>query len=110
MKPTAKHNERIASMTFASVYPQYVNKIEKKGRTVDELNQVIEWLTGYDELKIKCQPVAINSGLVWPKNGPLKANKKLTVSILEPINPNLDEKNFLELVQKRIYEELDNLN
>ncbi len=62
------------------------------------------------ELKIKCQPVAINSGLVWPKNGPLKANKKLTVSILEPINPNLDEKNFLELVQKRIYEELDNLN
>ena len=64
----------------------------------------------YDELKIKCQPVAINSGLVWPKNGPLKANKKLTVSILEPINPNLDEKNFLELVQKRIYEELDNLN
>ncbi len=53
MKPTAKHNERIASMTFASVYPQYVNKIEKKGRTVDELNQVIEWLTGYDELKIK---------------------------------------------------------
>ena len=64
----------------------------------------------YKELKIKCQPVAINSGLVWPKNGPLKANKKLTVSILEPINPNLDEKNFLELVQKRIYEELDNLN
>ena len=61
-------------------------------------------------MKIKCQPVAINSGLVWPKNGPLKANKKLTVSILEPINPNLDEKNFLELVQKRIYEELDNLN
>tara|TARA_Y100001936_G_scaffold145989_1_gene142348 strand:- start:57 stop:758 length:702 start_codon:yes stop_codon:yes gene_type:complete len=64
----------------------------------------------YKELKIKCQPVAINSGSVWPKNGPLKANKKLTVSILEPINPNLDEKNFLELVQKRIYEELDNLN
>ena len=36
MKPTAKHNERIASMTFASVYPHYVNKIEKKGRKVDE--------------------------------------------------------------------------
>ena len=48
MKTTAKHNERIAGMTFASVYPHYVNKIEKKGRKIDELHQVIEWLTGYD--------------------------------------------------------------
>ena len=53
MKTTAKHNERIAGMTFASVYPHYVNKIEKKGRKIDELHQVIEWLTGYDVLKIK---------------------------------------------------------
>ena len=45
MKPTAKHNERIESMEFASVYPHYVNKIEKKGRTIEELHQVIEWLT-----------------------------------------------------------------
>lgn len=43
------HDERIASLTFASVYPHYVTKVEKKSRTKDELHQVIEWLTGYDE-------------------------------------------------------------
>lgn len=51
MKTTEKHNERIANMTFASVYPHYVTKVEKKGRTTDELNTVIEWLTGFDETK-----------------------------------------------------------
>ncbi len=49
MKETEKHNERIAKMTFASVYPHYLNKVERKGRTVEELHQVIEWLTGFDE-------------------------------------------------------------
>ena len=53
MKVTAKHNERIAKMTFTSVYPHYVNKVEKKGRTREELHQVIEWLTGYNELRLK---------------------------------------------------------
>lgn len=53
MKETAKHNERIANMTFASVYPHYLNKIEKKGRTKAELHQVIEWLTGYDDKSIQ---------------------------------------------------------
>ena len=53
MKTTAKHNERIAKMTFASVYPHYVAKVEKKGRTVDELHQVISWLTGFDEVKLQ---------------------------------------------------------
>lgn len=53
MKVTAEHNERIAKMTFASVYPHYVTKVEKKGRTKAELHQVIEWLTGFDELKIQ---------------------------------------------------------
>jgi hypothetical protein len=53
MKVTAKHNERIAKMTFASVYPHYDNKVEKKGRTKEELHQVIEWLTGYDELRLQ---------------------------------------------------------
>jgi len=53
MKVTAKHNERIAIMTFASVYPHYVTKMEKKGRTVQELHQVIEWLTGFDTLKLE---------------------------------------------------------
>ena len=53
MKVTPEHNERIAKMTFASVYPHYVTKVEKKGRTKKELHQVIEWLTGFDELKIQ---------------------------------------------------------
>lgn len=48
MSTTSKHNERIARMTFASVYPHYLTKIEKKGRTEAELHQVIEWLTGFD--------------------------------------------------------------
>jgi hypothetical protein len=53
MKITAEHNKRIAALTFASIYPLYVEKIEKKGRTKKELNQVIEWLTGFDEKAIK---------------------------------------------------------
>ncbi|MDP2541423.1 hypothetical protein CSC81_00455 [Tenacibaculum discolor] len=48
MKTTPKHDERIANMTFASLYPHYVTKVEKKGRTKEELHQVIEWLTGFD--------------------------------------------------------------
>jgi hypothetical protein len=53
MKSTSHHDERIASMTFASVYPHYVVKVEKKGRTKEELHEVIKWLTGYDEKKLQ---------------------------------------------------------
>jgi len=53
MKPTAEHNARIAKMVFGSVYPHYVAKVESKGRTEKELRQVIEWLTGFDEKKLK---------------------------------------------------------
>ncbi len=49
MNKANNHDERIAKMTFASVYPLYLAKVEKKGRTKDELHQVIQWLTGYDE-------------------------------------------------------------
>jgi len=45
--------ERLAQMSFASVYPHYVTKIEKKGRTINELHQVIEWLTGYDSKSLQ---------------------------------------------------------
>lgn len=48
MKTTKAHDERIANMKFASVYPHYVTKVEKKGRTVEELHEVISWLTGFD--------------------------------------------------------------
>lgn len=53
MNDTSHQDERIASMTFASVYPHYVTKVEKKGRTKDELHQVITWLTGYNEKKLQ---------------------------------------------------------
>lgn len=49
MKTTPEHNAKIAAMSFASVFPHYVTKVEKKGRTRAELLQVIEWLTGFDE-------------------------------------------------------------
>lgn len=52
MKATPEHNERIAKLTFASVYPHYITKVEKKGRTKEELLQVINWLTGFDEKKV----------------------------------------------------------
>ena len=51
MKSTASHDDRIAKLTFASVYPHYITKVEKKGRTKEELQEVIEWLTGFDEKK-----------------------------------------------------------
>ena len=53
MNITPEHHERMAKMTFASVYPHYVTKVERKGRTKEELHQVIEWLTGFDERKME---------------------------------------------------------
>ncbi|KAB2807639.1 DUF2200 domain-containing protein [Phaeocystidibacter luteus] len=53
MSTTPEHDARIAKMTFASVYPHYVTKVEKKGRTVEELHTVIEWLTGFDDAKLQ---------------------------------------------------------
>lgn len=53
MSTTAEHDARIANLTFASVYPHYITKVEKKGRSVAELNQVIEWLCGFDETQIE---------------------------------------------------------
>lgn len=53
MNATPEHNERIAKLTFASVYPHYLTKVEKKGRTIEELHQVIQWLTGFDDKAIQ---------------------------------------------------------
>jgi hypothetical protein len=53
MKTTPEHDERMAKMTFASVYPHYITKVESKGRTKEELHQVIEWLTGFDQKKLQ---------------------------------------------------------
>lgn len=53
MKTTPEHDARISKMTFASVYPHYITKVEKKGRTKKELHQVITWLTGFDDNKLQ---------------------------------------------------------
>lgn len=53
MKISPEHNERMAKMTFASVYPHYVTKVERKGRTKEELHKVISWLTGFDDIQIQ---------------------------------------------------------
>jgi len=53
MTTTPEHDERMAKMTFSSVYPHYVNKVVKKGRTKEELHHVIHWLTGFDDNKIQ---------------------------------------------------------
>lgn len=53
MQITPEHNERMAKMTFASVYPHYVTKVEKKGRTKEELHQVINWLTSFDDKEVQ---------------------------------------------------------
>ena len=53
MTTTPEHDERIATLTFASVYPHYITKVERKGRTKEELHRVITWLTGFDDKKLQ---------------------------------------------------------
>jgi len=60
----------------------------------------------YKELNVKCQPVAIDSGRVWPKSGKMMPNKTITISILKPINTGIEETEFVNLLQKEIYSEL----
>ena len=64
----------------------------------------------YEQLNIKCQPVAINSGYVWPKRGEKKTNKTITISILKPIESGLSKENFIKILEKNIYSELDLIN
>ena len=64
----------------------------------------------YETLKIKCQPIAINSGFVWPKNQSLSSNKTISISILKPINPGLNKDDFLNILENNIYSELDKIN
>ena len=64
----------------------------------------------YEELKITCQPIAINSGYVWPKNGTKQSKRTITVSILEPIECGLNKEDFLKTIEKNIYEELNKIN
>ena len=61
----------------------------------------------YNELNINCLPVTINSGEVWPKNGDLNKNKNITISILKPLKPGLEDKEFLNLLQNTMYNVLN---
>ena len=63
----------------------------------------------YEELKISCQPVAINSGYVWPKKGVKQSGKKITISILPPVNYGMDKNEFINNLEKKIYSELDRI-
>ncbi len=71
---TSSHDDKIAKMTFASVYPHYVTKVEKKGRTIDELHQVITWLTGFDEKQIQQQIESKNTFQLFFENASLNPN------------------------------------
>ena len=64
----------------------------------------------YEELKIPCQPVVINSGYVWPKKGYKIPNRKITISILSPIEYGIESNEFLKELEKKIYSELDKMN
>tara|TARA_Y100000741_G_scaffold293747_2_gene234076 strand:- start:148 stop:849 length:702 start_codon:yes stop_codon:yes gene_type:complete len=64
----------------------------------------------YEELKIICQPVAINSGYVWPKKGLKQSHKTITISILKPIAAGLSKGDFLKILENKIYSELNLLN
>ncbi len=64
----------------------------------------------YEELKIHCQPVAINSGYVWPKKGLKQSQKTITITILKPIPPGLAKDEFLKTLEIEIYRELNSLN
>ena len=64
----------------------------------------------YNELGIKCQPVAVNSGKVWPKNGKLNSGKSITISILKPIKAGIEKEEFVKELENNIYSELDRIN
>lgn len=82
MQPTDIHNERMAKMSFASVYPLYLTKIEKKGRTKEELDEVIEWLTGFNNKK---QHELIKENVsfeIFFKQAKLNPNAKLITGLI----------------------------
>jgi hypothetical protein len=79
---TSHHDERIAKMTFSSVYPLYLSKVEKKGRTKAELHQVIEWLTGFDNKKLQ---ELINENVTFEtffKRASLNPNARLITGVI----------------------------
>jgi len=64
----------------------------------------------YKEINVPCQPIAINSGHVWPKRGPKKLNKEIIISILPKINSGMDKNEFVKILEEKIYNELNKIN
>ena len=102
MKVTDEHNERIAKMTFATVYPLYITKVERKGRTREELNQVIKWLTGFDEKKLQELIIEKATFETFFKKAKLNPNSHLITGVIcgyrieEIINPLTKQVRYLD--------------
>ena len=64
----------------------------------------------YESLNISCVPIALNSGAVWPKKGIIKHSGKITISLLEPIKPALDKREFIKKLEDKIYSEIKNIS
>jgi hypothetical protein len=97
MKQSISHDERIAKILFSSVYPLYLSKIEKRGRTKAELNQVIMWLTGFDEYNLQKQLLENVSFETFFQNAKLNPNAHLIKGVIcgyriEEINNPLTQK------------------
>ncbi len=96
------HDERIARMTFASVYPMYVQKVEKKGRTIEELHQVIGWLTGYDDEKLQEQIDQKSTFEAFFQNAALHPNAHMITGMIcgyrieEIVNPLTQKARYLD--------------
>ncbi|MDG3583543.1 DUF2200 domain-containing protein [Galbibacter pacificus] len=82
MKTTEEHDKRMANMTFASVYPHYITKVEKKGRTKAELHEVIEWLTGFNEKRLQELIEAKATFKTFFKESSLNPNAKLITGVI----------------------------
>lgn len=98
------HDERIAEMTFASVYPHYIAKVERKGRTKEELHQVIEWLTGFDEQKLQAQIEAKSTFETFFQQATLNPNAHLITGLIcgyrveEIANPLTQKARYLDKI------------
>ncbi|MEP7197072.1 MAG: DUF2200 domain-containing protein [Saprospiraceae bacterium] len=104
MKTTPEHNEKIAKLTFAAVYPHYVKKIERKGRTKAELHQVIEWLTGFDYKKLQ-ELIEVNANFeIFFRKAKLNPNAHLITGLIcgyrveEITNPLTQKVRYLDKV------------
>jgi hypothetical protein len=82
MNTTKNHDERMAKMTFASVYPLYIAKVEKKGRTKDELDKVIEWLTGFDKKELESQVARKATFETFFQHAQLHPNSSLITGVI----------------------------